>query len=390
RPKKGRKGKSQAKEALLKQRLQQAKTFQIKNQISSSSHECFEELSDSESERACSLQQAKVSPSQQSHSSSLGYSGSLIMVDSESEPLNSSEDEYFPGDEEMHADDDFVGMEVTVPYRSPLKELFQKGDAKVAPISRKEKGSRNLTDGAQGQSASKVVPISRKEKGSRNLTDGAQGQSEYSIYSVLNFIQMHAYMYFVLQGASKVVPISRKEKGSRKLFYETDQEQRSQPALSKCGREECRLLRQENASLKQKVLELEQKLNDQYSEDTNKPLAGVISPVIASKHKMEEMAIGSGVFWYPTQRLNALAEGKSVGTMTAYLIDVMFDKKKTLMISNLAGGGNLGYRQLCPQIIKAITAFVQSQFKDGNVISKVRKTIQDKCTASRRGISKTK
>lgn len=69
---------------------------------------------------------------------------------------------------------------------------------------------------------------------------------------------------------------------------------------------------------------------------------------------MEEMAIGSGVFWYPTQRLNALAEGKSVGTMTAYLIDVMFDKK-TLMISNLAGGGNLGYRQLCPQIIKAIT-----------------------------------
>lgn len=35
----------------------------------------------------------------------------------------------------------------------------------------------------------------------------------------------------------------------------------SQPALSKCGREECRLLRQENASLKQKVLELEQKLN---------------------------------------------------------------------------------------------------------------------------------
>ncbi|CAH3182876.1 unnamed protein product [Porites lobata] len=249
------------------------------------------------------------------------------MVDSESEPLYSSEDEYFPGDEEMHADDDFVGMEVTVPYRSPLKELFQKGDAKVAPISRKEKGSRNLTDGAQGQSeysiysvlnfiqmhaymyfvlqgASKVVPISRKEKGSRNLTDGAQGQS-----------------------ASKVVPISRKEKGSRKLFYETDQEQRSQPALSKCGREECRLLRQENASLKQKVLELEQKLNDQYSEDTNKPLAGVISPVIASKHKMEEMAIGSGVFWYPTQRLNALAEGKSVGTMTAYLIDVMFDKK---------------------------------------------------------------
>ena len=139
------------------------------------------------------------------------------------------------------------------------------------------------------QGASKVVPISRKEKGSRNLTDGAQGQSEYSIYSVcpllfhdficfaciystwyskwswscnnnlkgsrttardyheevnfiqvtlkvlytqvndpndeVNFIQMHAYMYFVLQGASKVVPISRKEKGSRKLFYETDQEQ---------------------------------------------------------------------------------------------------------------------------------------------------------------------
>lgn len=125
-----------AKEALLKQRLQQAKTFQIKNQISSSSHECSEELSDSESERACSLQQAKVSPSQQSHSSSLGYSGSLIMVDSESEPLNSSEDEYFPGDEEMHADDDFVGMEVTVPYRSPLKELFQKGMSKFWAVEK--------------------------------------------------------------------------------------------------------------------------------------------------------------------------------------------------------------------------------------------------------------
>ncbi|CAH3180948.1 unnamed protein product [Porites lobata] len=219
----------------------------------------FQELSDSESERACSLQQAKVSPSQQSHSSSLGYSGSLIMVDSESEPLNSSEDEYFPGDEEMHADDDFVGMEVTVPYRSPLKELFQKGMSK---------------------------------------------------------------------------------------FWA-------------------------------------------YSEDTNKPLAGVISPVIASKHKMEEMAIGSGVFWYPTQRLNALAEGKSVGTMTAYLIDVMFDKKN-FNDFKLGRRGQLGLQTAVPQIIKAITAFVQSQFKDGNVISKVRKTIQDKCTASRRGISKTK
>ena len=69
---------------------------------------------------------------------------------------------------------------------------------------------------------------------------------------------------------------------------------------------------------------------------------------------MEEMAIGSGVFWYPTQRLNALAEGKSVGAMTAYLTDVMFDKD-TLMISNLAGGGNLGYKQLCPRTVQAIT-----------------------------------
>ena len=125
-----------AKEALLKQRLQQAKTFQMKNQLSSSSHECTEELSDSESELACSLQQAKVSPSQQSHSSSLGYSGSLIMVDSESEPLNSSEDDYFPDDEEMHADDDFIGMEVTGPYRSPLKELFQKGMVKFWAVEK--------------------------------------------------------------------------------------------------------------------------------------------------------------------------------------------------------------------------------------------------------------
>ena len=58
------------------------------------------------------------------------------MVDSESEPLNSSEDEYFPGDEEMHADDDFVGMEVTVPYRSPLKELFQKGMSKFWAVEK--------------------------------------------------------------------------------------------------------------------------------------------------------------------------------------------------------------------------------------------------------------
>lgn len=69
---------------------------------------------------------------------------------------------------------------------------------------------------------------------------------------------------------------------------------------------------------------------------------------------MEEMAIGSGVYWYPTQKLNALAEGKTVGTMTAYLVDVMFDKN-TLMVSNLAGGGNLGYKKLCPRIVQAIT-----------------------------------
>lgn len=70
---------------------------------------------------------------------------------------------------------------------------------------------------------------------------------------------------------------------------------------------------------------------------------------------MEEMAIGSGVFWYPTQRLNALAEGKTIGNMAAYLIDVMFDKN-TLMVSNLAGGGNLGYKQLCPKTVQAITS----------------------------------
>lgn len=36
----------------------------------------------------------------------------------------------------------------------------------------------------------------------------------------------------------------------------------SQPTSSKkCGREECRLMRQENVSLKQKIKELEKKLN---------------------------------------------------------------------------------------------------------------------------------
>ena len=45
----------------------------------------------------------------------------------------------------------------------------------------------------------KVAPISRKEKGSRNLTDGAQGQSEYSIYIVsvhccfMMLFVLHAY-----------------------------------------------------------------------------------------------------------------------------------------------------------------------------------------------------
>jgi len=36
------------------------------------------------------------------------------------------------------------------------------------------------------------------------------------------------------------------------------------------------------------------------------------------------------------------------------------------------------------------TVFVQSQFKEDNNVSKVRKTIQNKCTASGRGISKTR
>ena len=38
----------------------------------------------------------------------------------------------------------------------------------------------------------KVAPIPREEKGSRNLTDGTQGQSEYSIYSVCPLL-FHVY-----------------------------------------------------------------------------------------------------------------------------------------------------------------------------------------------------
>lgn len=69
---------------------------------------------------------------------------------------------------------------------------------------------------------------------------------------------------------------------------------------------------------------------------------------------MEEVVIGSGVFWYPSQRLNTLAEGKTIGTMTSYLVDVMFSKEK-LSASNLKGGENCGYQQLCPKTVHAIT-----------------------------------
>lgn len=74
------------------------------------------------------------------------------------------------------------------------------------------------------------------------------------------------------------------------------------------------------------------------------------------------MVVGSGVFWYPSQRLNALAEGKTIGTMTSYLLDVMFDKEK-LSISNLKGGGNCGYQQLCPRTVGAITGMLLEKKK---------------------------
>lgn len=150
-----------------------------------------------------------------------------------------------------------------------------------------------------------------------------------------------------------------------------------------CGCQESIFLREEIKKMKCKV-ELQIKLNEQSSlltESDKKPLAGVISTALAAKYKMEEMAVGSSVFWYPSQRLNALAEGKTIGMMTSYLLDVMFDKEK-LSISNLKGGGHCGYQQLCPRIVGAITAFVQSQFADSKV-SIVSKVIQDKCTASR-------
>lgn len=67
-------------------------------------------------------------------------------------------------------------------------------------------------------------------------------------------------------------------------------------------------------------------------------------------------------FWYPSQRLNALAEGKTIGTMTSYLLDVLFDKEK-LSISNLKGGGNCGYQQLCPRTVGAITGMLLEKKK---------------------------
>ena len=69
------------------------------------------------------------------------------------------------------------------------------------------------------------------------------------------------------------------------------------------------------------------------------------------------MAIGSGVYWFPSQRLNALAEAKTIGTMTSYLIDVFFTKE-TLSVSNLNGGGHCGYQQLNPNIVNAITGML--------------------------------
>lgn len=109
------------------------------------------------------------------------------------------------------------------------------------------------------------------------------------------------------------------------------------------------------------------------------------------------MAIGSGVYGFPPQR-----QGKTIGSLTAFLMDVFFTKE-TLSVSNLNGGGGgyCGYQQLNPKIVHAITIMllfplnyviklnwlVQSQFKDSKVAI-VRKTIQDNCTGSWRGISK--
>lgn len=69
---------------------------------------------------------------------------------------------------------------------------------------------------------------------------------------------------------------------------------------------------------------------------------------------MEEVVTGSMVYWYPSQRLNALAEGKTIGSMTSYLLDVFFSKE-TMSVSNLNGGGYCGYKQLCPKTVHAIT-----------------------------------
>lgn len=69
---------------------------------------------------------------------------------------------------------------------------------------------------------------------------------------------------------------------------------------------------------------------------------------------MEEVVTGSMVYWYPSQRLNALAEGKTIGSMTSYLLDVFFSKE-TMSVSNLNGRGYCGYKQLCPKTVHAIT-----------------------------------
>lgn len=91
-----------AKEALLKQRLQQAKAFEMSKQSCSSSHGCSQEV-----------------------------------IDSGSEQSDNVEDEYFPGlDEEVHSEDDLIGMEVTKAYSSPLKELFQEGMRKFCAIEK--------------------------------------------------------------------------------------------------------------------------------------------------------------------------------------------------------------------------------------------------------------
>ena len=64
------------------------------------------------------------------------------------------------------------------------------------------------------QGASKVVPISRKEKGSRNLTDGTQGQSEYSVCPLLfhDFICFACILYLIFK---VVLELQNNLKGNR-------------------------------------------------------------------------------------------------------------------------------------------------------------------------------